>query len=168
MFDIDYIFDFDCTITYRNFAYFWSKPDDIFKQLYSNIDNDLIDDLSYKFNHNKLSENIVDQYRFNKIIFGSQQRIEDLDNLFEKLSKKGNIIISSRGNADKIFECLKLNQLEKYFTRSNIYGTETNKTELIKYRLDMQQSVFYIDDNHKEHNDLLSCIKLGWLYSYHT
>ena len=53
MFDIDYIFDFDCTITYRNFAYFWWKPDEVFKDLYPNINSNFIDNLSLKFNENQ-------------------------------------------------------------------------------------------------------------------
>ena len=91
---------------------------------------------------------------FNNLIFGSDSRIDDLDKLFNNLSKKGNLIISSRGNADKIYDCLKLNKLGKYFIRSNIFGTETNKTILIMNKLDKKHTVFYIDDNHKEHSDL--------------
>ncbi len=148
-----YIFDFDCTITYRNFAYFWWKPDTVFKELYPEINNNTINDLSTKFNNNQLTSRL-DKQLFNNIIFGSTTRINELDNLFDKLSKKGNLIISSRGNADKIYECLQLNKLGKYFSRYNIYGTETNKTLLIKNRLDSAHTVFYIDDNHEEHLEL--------------
>ena len=160
MFNIDYIFDFDCTITYRNFAYFWWKPDEVFKKLYPEISPNFIDNLSSKFNQNLLSDNISDQIQFNNLIFKSRHRLNDLDELFEKLSKKGNLIISSRGDADKIYECLQLNQLGKYFTRSQIYGTETNKSILIKNRLDNAHTVFYIDDNHDEHNDLYTYNRL--------
>ena len=154
MFNVDYIFDFDCTITYRNFAYFWWKPDEVFKKLYPEINHNFIDNLSLKFNQNLLLNNRLERKLFNNLIFHSMDRLDDLDELFNKLSKKGNLIISSRGNADKIYDCLQLNQLGKYFTKSQIYGTETNKSVLIKNKLDKVHTVFYIDDNHKEHNDL--------------
>ena len=155
MFKIDYIFDFDCTITYRNFAYFWWKPDEVFKQINPDINTNIIDDLSFKFNHN-LMKNQTDIDLFNNIIFGSKNRIDYLDRLFANLSTRGNLIISSRGNADKIYDCLQLNRLGKYFNRSSIYGTETNKTKLIRHRLRKDHDVFYIDDNHEEHNNMSS------------
>jgi hypothetical protein len=153
-FNIDYIFDFDCTITYRNFAYFWWKPDEIFRVIYKDIDPQIIDELSCKFNNNLMADQ-YDINLFNYIIFGSDKRIDDLDRLFAELSTRGNLIISSRGNSEKIYECLQLNKLGKYFPRENIYGTETNKTKLIKYRLAKKKyNVFYIDDNHEEHNQM--------------
>ena len=153
MFNVDYIFDFDCTITYRNFAYFWWKPDEIFKTINKDIEPELVDNLSYKFN-NKMIHDQIDINLFNNIIFGSNKRIDYLDNFFSELSNRGNLIIASRGNADKIYQCLQLNKLGKYFPRKNIYGTETNKTKLIIHRLNKNHNVFYIDDNHEEHNDL--------------
>lgn len=156
MLDIDFIFDFDCTITYRNFAYLWWQLD-TFKKLYPNISNDFVDDISNKFNNKNLAK--YDK-NFNNLIFGDNQRLNDLYSLFDFLSKKGNLIISSRGDKNKIYDCLQLNDLGKFFNKDNIYGTETNKTELIISRLKQGNKVFYIDDNHKEHNDLLRYIKL--------
>jgi len=159
MSNIDYIFDFDCTITYRNFAYFWWKPDEVFKETNKDIDEYIVDDLSFKFNHNLLVDKIEIKM-FNNIIFGSTKRIDYLDKLFADLSTKGNLIISSRGNADKIHKCLQLNKLGKYFILGkNIFGTETNKTKLIKHRLKKNHNVFYIDDNHEEHINMNDSIK---------
>jgi hypothetical protein len=151
--NINYIFDFDCTITYRNFAHFWWKPDDIFKKTDPDIEPELVDNLSFKFNNDMLYDQI-DINLFNNIIFGSNERIDYLDDFFSKLSTKGNLIIASRGDANKIYKCLQLNKLKKYFPRENIYGMETNKTKLITSRLNNNQNVFYIDDNHEEHQNM--------------
>ena len=156
MTNIDYIFDFDCTITYRNFYYLWNRPL-IFKKLYPNILNSYINDISNKFNNNNI---IKYDENFNNLIFGSNNRLRCLYNFFDYLSKKGNLIISSSGNKDKIYDCLLLNNLGKYFKKHNIYGIETNKTELIMSKFKQGNKVFYIDDNHKEHSDLLRYIKL--------
>lgn len=168
--NVDYIFDFDCTITYRNFAYFWWKPDEIFKKTNIDIDPKFIDNLSFKFNNDMLDDQI-DINLFNNIIFGSNQRVDYLDKFFTELSTKGNLIIASRGNADKIYQCLQLNKLGKYFPRKNIYGTETNKTKLITNRLNNNNNVFYIDDNHEEHQDisninLIALDRYFFLYNY--
>ena len=154
-----YVFDFDCTITYRNFAYFWLKPDEIFKQKYANIKPTIIDELSFKFNNNMLVD-ISDINLFNDIIFGSDERIVYLDRLFNNLSHKGRLVISSRGDPNKIFKCLQYNSLSKYFTQDNIFGYKHNKTNLIKEFLNNNSKVFYIDDNHEEHNELLKNLNL--------
>jgi len=127
--------------------------------MYPDIKKEIINELSNKFNSNNLTiQSDIDL--FNRIIFGSIGRLNELYSLFEYLSTRYNLIISSRGNADKIYDCLKLNNLGKFFDRENIYGTEMNKTQLIIDRLLIRDKVLYIDDNHGEHNDLLRYIKL--------
>ena len=116
------VFDFDCTITKRHFYHFLNSSKH-FKKLYDINLTCLRQATKPYFNGliNNISES--DLNLFIDIIMGGQQRLDMLKLFFYKLRSSGIVLhISSRGTYKQIVNCLRLLNLDKYFTLVNACG----------------------------------------------
>lgn len=154
MLQYQFIFDFDCTLTYRHFYLFYYNYDK-FKNRY-NISS-RYDILQYKFiNFSVLSKN--EKQDIINLIFNSSRYAKLVEYLIY-LKQYGELIISSRGIKESIIRCLEVCNLIDFFDKENIHGNEKKKDELILEKLKKNINIIYIDDNHKEHNIIESHVK---------
>jgi glycerophosphoryl diester phosphodiesterase len=160
------VFDFDCTITQVH-AYFLLNHTTRFKQMYNNID------ASVEFYNNIQNIDIKELKETNRqklinIVFGSEERIQFLKNIFDNFKKAGYfIVIASDGKYNNINDLLKLVNLRDYFDiikdGVNVYSNNKYLIELFtermqKYNYDktyfineifnagIQQIVYFDDD----------------------
>jgi hypothetical protein len=160
-----FIFDFDCTLTVRHLFYFLNNLAE-FKKLYSteltsiSISEDVINNI-YIFAryHLKLDDTsstineVEGKELFIKIIFGSQERIEILKNMFTDIGTD-NLYIASRGIKDQIIKTLDFVGLGGLIKSENITGGGTEKTKILNDHI-VKENVFYVDDDNTEHLDFV-------------
>jgi hypothetical protein len=149
-----FIFDFDCTLTYRHFYLFYYNYNK-FKSRYNIFSK--YDILQYKFvNNNILSKN--EKEDIINLIF-NRIRYVKLAEYLTYLKQYGELVISSRGTRNSIIRCLEVCNLIDFFDKENIHGNEKKKDELILKKLRNNINIIYIDDNHEEHNIIESHIR---------
>lgn len=193
------VLDFDCTITYRNFYFFINNPE-YFIQLYmktpmknqiNNINNSIciFDEQNMLISLNEIkvinqelftNNNMAYLNRFIDLVFGGQQRLNDLKGFLENLKNNNiNIFVSSRGRLTQILNCLKIIDLYKYFTGVHAIQECIKYFDIVnqKYDNDLEKystkdkfildlfnkyhKIIYIDDNHMEHKVLTSYMILN-------
>ena len=152
-----YVFDFDCTITFRHFFAFLNNLD-VFKGMYSKshvIDNeevDLIYNTVYGYFKNteqtKIADDIVN--KFINLIFGSKDRLDNIKYLINTLqSTRQCVYIASKGIRDEIIKCIELVGINIALT--NITGRDDrNKVDVLQL-LYSNNNVFYVDDDDDQH-----------------
>lgn len=154
-----YMFDFDCTITMRHFFHLINNKLE-FLRLYSDKP-EVIENVEYLLaqkNYFLGSETSLpdDTYKnkFITTIFGNQERLNALKEMFRILQTKGEIIIASRGLKDQIIKCLNfvgINSPDNILIKEeNIFGG-VNKVVILMDKTS-KSNVFYVDDDHTEHN----------------
>jgi len=166
-------FDFDCTLTFIHMSLFNININEFDKRPHW---KNYIVFLEYfdqtKLDHKKLSEN--------KLYFGSTIRFSKLEKMLDGIKKAGfDIYITSRGECGQIKQVLEDAGLDGYFTEINANTTTgkscvtmaKDKYILSKIKEKKYEVVYYVDDDPKEHNRLISdnlnnLIKLDVAYYY--
>jgi hypothetical protein len=192
------VYDFDCTITYAHFSLFtvninkflqndlWipksleglTDPIQIIERI-KQLSQTVIDAV-IRFNTDPLQLHISDRDKntFIELIFGPNERIQNIKASFNHLIRNGcDLYISSRGDCLYVKWCLRVFDMENIFKHVNAYqwlGVQipydqrnkeldackqhgNGKVDFITNHL-MQQynNVIYIDDDHKEHHEISS------------
>lgn len=154
-----YIFDFDCTITMRHFFHLINNKSEFLK-LYSDKP-EVIENVGYLLTQKNYflgSETSLPdgtyKNKFITTIFGNQERLNALKEMFSILQTKGEIIIASRGLKNQIIKCLNfvgINSPDNILIKEeNIFGG-VNKVDILMDKTS-KSNVFYVDDDHTEHN----------------
>jgi hypothetical protein len=155
-----YIFDFDCTITMRHFFHLINNKSE-FLRLYSDKP-EVIENVGYLLTQKNYflgSETSLPdgtyKNKFITTIFGNQERLNALKEMFSILQTKGEIIIASRGLKNQIIKCLNfvgINSPDNILIKEeNIFGG-VNKVDILMDKTS-KSNVFYVDDDHTEHNN---------------
>lgn len=163
------VFDFDCTLTYSNYFYLLNGYNK-YKEKWGNvlvehgITEEELPNITTNWSSNR--------ERLTKLIFGGQQRLDDIINFFHILKTNNfDIYISSRGNCDHIHNALTFFGLNTYISYVNAnYNVNRcvveNKDVFIEGLKDKYDKIYYVDDVSDEHHSIMFKNKLGNKYTY--
>lgn len=156
--DLIYIFDFDCTLTKRHFYYYMHELKK-FNELYPDVS---VDPGTYFDVWTVMSEYLNDRtdtikddikYVLIALIFGTDERINAIRSLFERITKD-KLYIASRGNKKHIIKMLELVDLGHLVKHDHITGGDVSKVNVLARNIPAH-NIFYADDDHSEHEEFL-------------
>jgi hypothetical protein len=149
----NFVFDFDCTLTYTHFYYFTNDLDTYCKKFKveqtDKIKNLQVSIIKYLKEDTKINLYLLEQ--FIELIFGGNDRLKMIKQFLCKLNLN-NVYIASRGNKNDICKCIDLCGIK--ISHNNIFGNETPKVNVINNLIN-KGNVFYVDDDRFEHIEFI-------------
>jgi hypothetical protein len=149
----NFVFDFDCTLTYTHFYYFTNDLDTYCKKFKveqtDKIKNLQVSIIKYLKEDTKINLYLLEQ--FIELIFGGNDRLKMIKQFLCKLNLN-NVYIASRGNKNDICKCVDLLGIK--ISHNNIFGNETPKVNVINNLIN-KGNVFYVDDDRFEHIEFI-------------
>lgn len=158
-----FIFDFDCTLTSTHLFYLLNNTPQFVTLFGSDLVSDFDSFVTLFKNYfirgiDGGASDPQNKLLFINLIFGSWERLEAIKQMFTKIGKN-NLYIASRGIKEQIISVLNYVGLKNLVDESHITGGDVLKVHVLNNQI-TNHNVFYMDDDHEEHEEFVKGINL--------